>query len=129
MLPDNYSAHLFQAAGRYTVERGTITVDTSNNLGVGILHMTGGAPGFSYTLQFCPYPSQLIQCNDLATFTANAQSDNTVSFTMPKGTWSGVFQVNEEASGEFALSGMATNHGRPGHAVGNAAGFNGYRWS
>ncbi len=102
----------------FVVNSGTVTVDTTSNGGAGTLKLQLGSPvppsGTPLTLLFCPYPTNYQNiafnyqnCQVLLNFSSSAQSTYSESFSMPKGTWAGVFQVIENGV-VFATGGMST---------------------
>ncbi len=101
--PDNFFAVMYQFAGRYTIDSGSVAVDTSANNGAGTLLFNGGVANVAYKLQFCGWGSHFSACSDLVTFTPTANGQNeSVAFTIPKGAWSGFFQIWTQSSGSYA---------------------------
>ncbi len=101
--PDNFFAVMYQFAGRYTIDSGSVSVDATANNGAGTLQFDGGVANVEYQLQFCGWGSHFSSCTNLTAFTptANAQPES-VTFTMPKGNWSGFFQVWTASVGSYA---------------------------
>jgi hypothetical protein len=119
--PDNYSAYLLSSVGRnnFILNAGTVKVDTAANNGAGVLQLqpNSGAPTAAapFTLLFCPYPTtyqnipfNYQNCITVATFTWDGQNSDSVNFTMPKGTWSGAFELIENGV-QFVAGGMSTS--------------------
>jgi hypothetical protein len=112
---DALVAAMVEEEGRFAVQVGTLTLDTTANNGAGTLAMTGSTEiSTAVVLQFCQFPVSTTapSCLNLASFTTDAKGAGTVNFTFPQpGTFAGLFQLSDALSGAFAASGpaIATN--------------------
>jgi hypothetical protein len=79
---DSYLATVIVQAGRYSLEKGQITVDTTANNGDGNLQLTnvGDAINSNLVLQFCPPPAPsagFAGCFDVASFMTDGNGNAT----------------------------------------------------